>query len=106
MITMDMRPSLRSSTRPSRNRRADDLFPTTLTAPPRRRPRFPCYVKRMIVALSERGRRSVLLLDDDVSLLHLHHAKFEQRGYEVHSFLAADEALKSLRAGFTPSALV
>src|SRR5262245_40246914 len=32
--------------------------------------------------------------------------KFLHRSYEVHSFLSSEDALQSLRAGFTPSALV
>ena len=48
----------------------------------------------------------VLLLDDDRFLLDMYALKFSQAGHTVKSCFSVDEALKELRGGFAPDAIV
>src|SRR4051812_7679062 len=49
---------------------------------------------------------SILLLDDDKFLLDMYSMKFSQIGYEVHAASSSAEALKILREGFAPDAIL
>src|SRR5262249_11140075 len=61
-------------------------------------------VEAFLTGIPQRGFR---LVDRQPELGHyLLRLKFLHRGYEVHAFLSAAEALQALRAGFTPSAII
>ena len=48
----------------------------------------------------------VLILDDDRVLLDMYAVKFQQIGFRVHASLSSQEALKTLREGFSPSVIL
>ena len=48
----------------------------------------------------------VLLLDDDKFLLDMYAMKFTAQGYSVHACLSVSDALKVLREGFSPDAII
>jgi len=48
----------------------------------------------------------VLILDDDRFLLDMYAVKFQQIGFRVHASLSSQEALKTLREGFSPSVIL
>ena len=52
------------------------------------------------------SKKAVLLVDDDKFLLDMYLMKFQQAGYDVHACLSVADALKALRDGFSPSAVV
>lgn len=49
---------------------------------------------------------NVLLTDDDKFLLDMYSMKFTQQGYTVEACLSVDDALRVLRDGFVPDAIV
>lgn len=50
--------------------------------------------------------KNILLVDDDKFLLDMYAMKFTQEGYTVQSSLSGDDAIKLLRQGFKPDAIV
>src|SRR5258708_5208770 len=58
----------------------------------------------MTEATSSKG--SVLFVDDDKFLLDMYIMKFQQGGFTVHGYLSTADALKALRDGFLPDAIV
>ncbi|MDP2648292.1 MAG: response regulator [bacterium] len=50
--------------------------------------------------------RSVMLVDDDKFLLDMYTTKFTQHGYSVQACVSADDALKLLREGMEPDAVL
>ncbi|MCR4325437.1 MAG: response regulator [Patescibacteria group bacterium] len=55
---------------------------------------------------STNNSRSVMLVDDDKFLLDMYTTKFTQRGYSVQACISADDALKFLREGLEPNAIL
>ncbi|MDP3965739.1 MAG: response regulator [bacterium] len=51
-------------------------------------------------------KTGVLLVDDDKFLLDMYVMKFTAKGYDVHACLSVSDALKTLRGGFKPDAIV
>ena len=47
-------------------------------------------------------KKKVLMVDDDKFLADMYAMKFSQQGYEVQSYLAACDALASMRGGYDP----
>lgn len=52
------------------------------------------------------NKGTVLLVDDDKFLLDMYTMKFTNEGYVVHACLSVNDALKTLREGFTPDAIL
>lgn len=52
------------------------------------------------------AKTGVLLVDDDKFLLDMYSMKFTAKGYDVHACLSVSDALKTLRDGFKPEAIV
>ena len=55
---------------------------------------------------SSAANPTIVLVDDDRFLLDLYAMKFMRRGYDVHAFLSANDALTALRSGLTPSVIL
>lgn len=53
-----------------------------------------------------KDKPSVLLVDDDKFLMNMYSMKFTAKGYNVHACLSVADALKALRDGFKPDAIV
>jgi len=49
---------------------------------------------------------AILILDDDKFLLDMYAVKFQQIGFRVHASLFSQDALKALREGFSPDAIL
>src|SRR3989344_4113036 len=49
---------------------------------------------------------AILILDDDKFLLDMYAVKFQQIGFRVHASLSSQDALKALREGFAPDAIL
>lgn len=49
---------------------------------------------------------TILLVDDDKFLLDMYAMKFTQAGFAAHTALSSADALKTLREGLTPKAVV
>lgn len=49
---------------------------------------------------------TILLVDDDKFLLDMYTMKFTNEGYTVHACLSVNDALKTLREGFVPDAIL
>jgi len=54
----------------------------------------------------ERQRGIILILDDDKFLLDMYVVKFQQIGFRVHASLSSEDALKALREGLSPDAIL
>lgn len=52
------------------------------------------------------GSMSVLLVDDDKFLTDMYSMKFMGAGFIVHACLSVDDAIRVLKGGFTPDAVV
>ena len=48
----------------------------------------------------------VLMVDDDKFLADMYAIKFTHEGYTVHAYLAVEDALKALRSGLEPQAVL
>jgi len=57
-------------------------------------------------ASDKHKKPSVLMVDDDKFLADMYAMKFTQQGYEVQSYLAACDALASLRGGYHPDVVL
>ena len=51
-------------------------------------------------------KKKVLMVDDDKFLADMYAMKFSQQGYEVQSYLAACDALASMRGGYDPDVVL
>lgn len=51
-------------------------------------------------------KKKILLVDDDKFLIDMYSLKFTQADFEVNAALGAEDALKKLRGGFTPDAIL
>ena len=56
--------------------------------------------------LASAAKPKVLMVDDDKFLADMYSMKFTQQGYEVQSYLAACDALVSLRGGYRPDVVL
>lgn len=56
--------------------------------------------------MNDTTKGTILLLDDDKFLVDMYSMKFTGQGYAVQSCLSVDEALKVLRDGYAPDAIV
>lgn len=56
--------------------------------------------------MNDTAKGSILLVDDDKFLVDMYSMKFTGQGYTVQSCLSVDEALKALRDGYAPDAIV
>ena len=56
--------------------------------------------------MSGEKKYKILIVDDDSFLLDMYALKFNQSGFEVHTSLSADEALKKLKDGVNPDVLL
>ena len=56
--------------------------------------------------MSGEKKYKILIVDDDSFLLDMYALKFNQSGFEVHTSLSADEALKKLKDGANPDVLL
>lgn len=54
----------------------------------------------------QESKGAILILDDDRFLLDMYVVKFQQIGFRVHASLSSDDALKALREGFSPDAIL
>ncbi|HEY4521394.1 MAG TPA: response regulator [Candidatus Paceibacterota bacterium] len=54
----------------------------------------------------EAKKGTILLVDDDKFLLDMYAMKFTQAGFAVHAALSSDDALKALRGGLEPIAIL
>jgi CheY-like chemotaxis protein len=52
------------------------------------------------------NQKKVLLVDDDTFLLDMYAVKFKNQSYDVHSCDSAEAALKVLRDGYLPDAIL
>ena len=56
--------------------------------------------------MSGEKKYKILIVDDDSFLLDMYALKFNQSGFDVHTSLSADEALKKLKDGVNPDVLL
>ncbi|HEY4499369.1 MAG TPA: response regulator [Candidatus Paceibacterota bacterium] len=56
--------------------------------------------------MAEQKKYKVLIVDDDEFLLNMYSIKFAKSGLEVATSSSSDDALKKLREGFSPDAMV
>ena len=56
--------------------------------------------------ISNTSKGIVLMVDDDKFLADMYSMKFTQAGYTVYSYLAVEDALKALRNGLEPQAVL
>lgn len=56
--------------------------------------------------MSELHNGNVLLLDDDTFLVGIYKSKFLERAYSVQALNSVDEALRIIRGGFIPDAII
>src|SRR3989344_3300026 len=54
----------------------------------------------------ETTKRNILLVDDDKFLVDMYSMKFTGQGYSVQACLSANDAIKVLKDGFIPDAIV
>ena len=54
----------------------------------------------------EKKKISVLIVDDDEFLLNMYSIKFSNSGLDVTTSASSEDALKKLRDGFVPDALI
>ncbi|MCE9643945.1 response regulator [Candidatus Parcubacteria bacterium] len=52
------------------------------------------------------SKKKILLIDDDKFLIDMYSLKFSQADFEVSAALGAEDALKKLREGFQPDAIL
>ena len=56
--------------------------------------------------MTDEDKKKILLVDDDKFLVDMYSMKFTEEGYAVHTCLSATDALRALRGGLVPDAIV
>lgn len=56
--------------------------------------------------MSDAPQKKIMFVDDDTFLLDMYAVKFKNQGYEVRTSDNAEAALKSLREGYAPDAML
>ena len=56
--------------------------------------------------MSEEKKYEVLIVDDDEFLLNLFSLKFQKSGFDVHTVTSSEDALRKLKEGLVPDAMV
>jgi DNA-binding NtrC family response regulator len=51
-------------------------------------------------------KAKIMLVDDDKFILDVYGMKFSHAGYDIRSAVSVDDALKTLREGFTPDVMI